>query len=483
MACRWNCDGSTSTRIEEFPLDRRGTRVTCCLEDDAREFLKFECIEKIIHRFLDYAPYPIFLEGRQVNVVTAPWHLGRQEREELPSQCYYDLYQRLNQNDNRPLGWFHIESDFPVPVRAVLFVPDRSDGNSGNLRLFANRTFISDGCTELLADWLGFIDGIVDTQDLPLNVARDRFQKDKQVTKLRNHITARTLQFLAEMLEKRRKDYVRLWEHCGQYLKRGYLNTVIEEQRSISIKLEKLILFPSSRKPLTTLDEYLERVPDSTRPVIFYLTNLQEQQSHLELFRSRNREVLFLTDRVDAALVQVLGQAQGNCSFVRIDQIESIEDLQFKNPEPVTDSSPDKQTSEAIDWNPLLDLFREIAGTSITKASVASLPSREIPAILSQTEEAIKQDAFNVLLGNDAADTRKWRLIVNKNCPLIQRLGQLGPDICEARLPVELVAQIWINVRLGAGLLEGQSLFEAVSCRHAFLNLIAEQMLGTKSPV
>jgi molecular chaperone HtpG len=478
-ACRWTCDGGTSTRVEEFELTRRGTRVTCQLEDNAHEFLELERIEKVIYRFLDYAPYPIFLEGRQVNTVTAPWHLGRNEREDLPSQCYWDNYERLNPNENHPLGWFHIESDFPVPVRALFFVPDRPNGGAGNLRLFENRTFICDHCSELIADWLGFVEGIVDCQDLPLNVARDRFQKDKQVVQLRKHITAKTVDFLTRMMETRRKDYVHFWEQFGRYLKRGYLIASMNEQQPLSAKLEKLMLFPSSRKPMSTIDEYLQRIPDSTQPIIFYLTDPQAQQSHLELLRSRNREVLYFTDHSDAVLVQVLGQARPELSFTRVDQIEAIENLQPGTGLPRSEATPHGEILQVIDWDPLLDLFREITDDVINRVSVAKLPSRDIPAVLSRTQQGVRDDVFS-LFKDTGSSVEKGQLVINTACPLIQSLGRLGAGIRTARLPMELVGRIWDNVQLSAGLLEGQSLADAVRRSQKFLDLVAEKLINAK---
>lgn len=469
--CWWSCDGGTSTKVDDIQLERRGTRVTCYLEDDAEEFLQLERIEKVIHYFLDYAPYPIFLQKRQINTVTAPWHLAKHEREELPSQHYWDIYNRLNPGDNHPLGWFHVESDFPVPVRALLFVPDRSGGDQGNLRLFANRTFVCDRCTELMAEWLGFMEGIIDCQDLPLNVGRDRFQRDQNVVKLSNHITSKCVDFLLNTFEKRRREFVKMWEQYGKYLKVGYLNALKAKQRSLAGKLERLLLFPSSRKALTTLDEYLERRSGGSKPTILYLTDLQTQHSHMEMLNSRNHEVLHLTDALDPLLVQVLSKEKEDWSFVRVDQVDAIDSI-----ETTISPSPTDAGEKEIDWTPLLELFRAIAGDSVHRVSIAKLPSRDIPVILSRTEEGVRHEAFSFFTDNDNSDAVKGQLVLNSNCRLIQNLGRLGPGIATSRLPVELVTQIWTNLQLRAGLLDSEQLADALRRNEDFLNLIVEQL-------
>jgi len=469
--CWWSCDGGTSTKVDDIQLERRGTRVTCYLEDDAEEFLQVERIENVIHYYLDYAPYPIFLQKRQINTVTAPWHLAKHERDELPSQHYWDIYNRLNPGDSHPLGWFHVESDFPVPVRALLFVPDRPRGDAGNLRLFANRTFVCDRCTELVAEWLGFMEGIIDCQDLPLNVGRDRFQRDPNVVKLSKHITSKCVDFLLNTFEKRRREFVRLWELYGEYLKSGYVKAVMEEQRSLAGKLEKLLLFPSSRKPLTTLDEYLERLSGGGKPTILYLTDLQTQHSHLEMLNSRNREVLHLTNALDPFLIQVLSKEKEDWSFVRVDQVDAIDSI-----ETTISPSPADTIEKEMDWSPLLELFRATAGDSVHRVSIAKLPSRDIPVILSRTEEGVRHEAFSLFTASDNAAAVKGQLVLNSNCRLIQNLGRLGPRVAASRLPVELVTQIWTNLQMRSGLLDAEQLAGALRRNEDFLNLVIEQL-------
>src|SRR5882724_865298 len=243
--CHWAYEGGSQTTIGPTRRTTPGTTVTCSLLPDAREFLSVERVEGIVRRYLDYVPYPILIEGRQANVVLAPWHLGATERNDLPRERYWQFYERLNPNHNHPLGWFHIESDYPVQVRALLFIPDRSGDNTGTIRLFANRTFVCDDAHLILPEWLAFVDGVVDSPDLPVNVARDRFQTDRNVTLLRNHLTSRTLAFLSDLLLSRRADYIRVWERYGNNLKLGYLDSGMnEQQQNVKRQMEKLLLFP-----------------------------------------------------------------------------------------------------------------------------------------------------------------------------------------------------------------------------------------------
>jgi molecular chaperone HtpG len=157
IGCHWQCDGSAMAQLGESPRQRPGTTVICHLSDDAREFLDIEQAERVIRYYLDYAPYPIFLSGRQVNVVVAPWHLNSAERESLPRERYWAFYERLNANENRPLAWFHVETDYPLQVRALLFVPDRPPESRGSVRIFANRTFICSHSEAVLPKWLDFL--------------------------------------------------------------------------------------------------------------------------------------------------------------------------------------------------------------------------------------------------------------------------------------------------------------------------------------
>lgn len=245
----------------------------------------------------------------------------------------------------------------------------------------------------------------------------------------------------------------------------------MEEQRSLAGKLEKLLLFPSSRKPLTTLDEYLERLSGGGKPTILYLTDLQTQHSHLEMLNSRNREVLHLTNALDPFLIQVLSKEKEDWSFVRVDQVDAIDSIETT----ISPSAADT-IEEEMDWSPLLELFRATAGDSVHRVSIAKLPSRDIPVILSRTEEGVRHEAFSLFTVSDNTAAVKGQLVLNSNCRLIQNLGRLGPRVAASRLPVELVTQIWTNLQMRSGLLDAEQLAGALRRNEDFLNLVIEQL-------
>lgn len=466
--CHWRCDGSPQTRIGPNRRQNRGTAVVCHLLEDAHEFLDSERVEKIIRHYLDYAPFPILLAGRKVNVGAAPWHLSSDERAGLPRERYWSFYKQLHPDQNRPLAWFHVDCEYPVQARALLFVPDHGENSQGSVRLFADRTFVCDHSSELLPTWLDFLDGVVDSPDLPVNVARDKFQQDRRVSLLRNHLSLRTVSFLNDLFDRQRADYIRIWERFGSHLKTGYLDSVMSGQNSLSPKLERMLLFQSSRKPFTTIEEYLERCLPENKETVLYLTDPQAQQSHAELLRNRNREVLWLTGRFDPLLIRTLAAAHRDWSFVRVDQLGVVETAQTST------SAPDSAT-HATDWTNLTELFREIAGSRVTRVSVEPLPSLEIPAVLNVTEAAAVEDDLRRLVGKEADTDRHWHLALNTNSPLIQRLGALGSKVRSEEVAAAIVAQIWDNVRLSANLLTGEHFSAALQRSREFLLLVAKK--------
>ncbi len=467
--CHWAYEGGSQTTIGPTRRTTPGTTVTCSLLPDAREFLSVERVEGIVRRYLDYVPYPIIIEGRQANVVVAPWHLGAAERSDLPRERYWQFYERLNPNDNHPLGWFHIESDYPVQVRALLFIPDRFGDYAGTIRLFANRTFVCDDAHLMLPEWLGFVDGVVDSPDLPVNVARDRFQTDRNVALLRNHLASRTLAFLSDLLLTRRADYIRVWERYGNNLKLGYLDSSMNEQQNVKRQMERLLLFPTTRKPLSSCDEYLERCSDQEKKTLIYSNDPQGQDVHLELLRNCNREVLLLGDRVDPIVIRMLGDSHPNWSFVRVDEAGAVGAT-------TSTSRVDRVDGPNQNWDPLIKLFCQTCGSRVKKVTVESLPSRDVSAVLNVSQSAAREDDLRKALQSKSAAEGVWTLTLNSNSSLVQHLCRISLQERHSNMCRAVVSQVWDTTLLGAGLLQGDDLAVVLRRQREFLALIASQL-------
>jgi molecular chaperone HtpG len=448
-------DGGPTTVIGPTTRKTNGTKVTCLLAEEAEEFLNIEKVEQIIRRYFDYAPYPVVLEGRQINVIAAPWHLTSADRQALSREQYSQFYDRLNPGENMPLGWLHVESDSPIQVRALLFLPDRDQSQPGKVRMFADRIFVCDNLADLLPPWLAFLDGVVDSPDLPINVARERFQSDRRVAALRKHLTNRTLALLEEMVRCRYSEYVRVWERYSIALKAGCLDAAIHEQLDTSTRLEKLLLFSSTRGGLTGLGGYLERCRESEKSTFVYCSNPAGQGSHLELHRNRNREVLLLLKPIDALLISTIEKRHPEWTFLRADETGAVR------------GTAEAQTPGAS-WDELIHLFADICQSRANRVVVEALPSADIPALLNASQVSARQEEFG-MLRKTSKSVAASVLVLNSNSLLMRRLRDACAGGESNDMIRRIVEQVWDTTLLDRGLLDHDQLRAALRRQRDFL--------------
>jgi len=468
--CHWLNEGGTKTKLSEPQRRSRGTTITCHLSPEAEEFLMPDRLEKIIRRYLDFAPYPIVLAGSQANILTAPWHLSKVEREALPRSRFIELFKRLNPGENQPLTWLDVDIDFPIELHALLFVPDRGDGESGKIRLYSNRVFVCDHMDELLPHWLAFLDGVVDADDLPINVSRERFQLDHRFRQMGQFLTTKATELLGRMAKEQPKSYAAIWERYGTQLKRGFMESIMHGNSKLAAKLEAMLLFPSDRQSWVTLAQYQERQPDSAKRAFLYLSDERGQSVHLDLWRNRNREVLFCTHPLDAMVIELLKRAHPDWSYLRVDEAKLDEEASYGG----TAAPPDQGVCQATE--PLTELMRRIAGDTVGKITVGALPSRDVPVVFQMAEDAIQQELMGKLGGKQPPRTPSRTLLLNSNSILIQRLVELtSQDVCK-QLVLGLATQLWDSARLNAGLLAEGELLPLVRRNSEFLTLVAQEL-------
>lgn len=485
--CHWVSEGDIHAKLSAPQRRSHGTTVTCHLTPDADEFLNPDRLEKIIRRYLDFAPYPVFMSGRQVNLVTAPWHLSKPEREVLPRTRFIELFDRFNPGENHPMTWFEAEADLPVELRALFFVPSRDGDQQGKVRLYSNRIFICDHVDELFPSWLSFLDGVVDLVGLPINVSRERFHRDSRTRQVSKFLTTKAVEAIGRISRERYKEYLSLWERYGFLLKQGYLiSTLQNPDTHLSTKLEELLLFTTSRRSWVRLSEYQERQPEAAKQTFLYLTDERTQSAHLELWRNRNREVLFFTHPLDAVLVGAFKKVHPDWDFLRVDESRGEE------PAPESTESTDKSVDESIGESPppkgtkavdksaddLMDLMRKISGGVVGKITIDTLPSRDIPAVLRLDQEGVERDTFRKWVLNEKSEAPSRELVLNAKSPLIQKLSELSHQGLPNELVVGLAMQLWDNVQLNAGLLSEDELMQLARRNAEFLTLVARELLS-----
>jgi molecular chaperone HtpG len=336
-ATRWESTADGTYLLSEAERDRRGTTVTlhlkqADLEVGVEDFTDQWALSRVVRKYSDFVSYPIIgkyiredggngggvaqepaptivIEDKILNSMKPIWS---RPQAEVPESEYADFYRRVSNDWTPPFKTVPLKAEGTIEYQALLFIPAQAPydlfyhGHQGGLRLYAKRVMVMENCAELLPGYLRFIKGVVDSADLPLNISRQTLQQDWHITQIRKWLTKKVLDALTGLFEKDYDNYLKFWGQFGRALKEGVSSDYENKERILS-----LLLFQSSADPekLTTLKGYVERMKEGQEE-IYYLTGeslgVVENSPHLEAFKEKGYEILYLTEPVDELLVQSL---------------------------------------------------------------------------------------------------------------------------------------------------------------------------------
>jgi molecular chaperone HtpG len=341
-ATLWESTGDGTYKLAEVERTGRGTTITLHLkpvdtENGIEDFTDQWVLSRIVRRYSDFVSYPInckfereetgqfgevkpdaqptyVIEDKTLNSMKPIWSRSQGE---ITESEYADFYRHISHDWTEPFKTIPLKAEGKVEYQALLFIPSKAPydlfyhGAECGLRLYARRVMIMERCDGLLPRYLRFINGVVDSADLPLNISRQMLQQDRHIAQIRKWLTKKVLDTLLEVKEKESERYLKFWDQFGRALKEGVGEDYDNRDRIIS-----LLLFQSSNDPVqvTTLKEYVERMKDGQTD-IYYLTgesrSVVENSPHLEAVKEKGFEVLYLVEPVDELLVQSLNDFEG----------------------------------------------------------------------------------------------------------------------------------------------------------------------------
>lgn len=320
-AWRWESDASSGYTIEPAEREQRGTSIVLHLKEDKKDYLNSWQLRTLVNRYADYVSHSIELpaqsseedddaavEYEQVNTASALW---RRPSDDITQEQYAEFYKHLTHDWQAPLRHMHFKMEGMQQFTGLLFVPSQPpfdmympEADHG-VRLYVKRVFIMEDCKEILPRWLRFVRGVVDSDDLPLNVSRETLQDSRAVRVIEKQVIKKTLSMLEEMAKDSPEDYDKFWEMFGRVLKEG-LHYAPEQSK----KLAKLMRYASSNQEgITSLAAYVERMPEGQQDIYYALgasRTLLESSPHLEVLKKKGYEILYMTDGVDEWAMQGL---------------------------------------------------------------------------------------------------------------------------------------------------------------------------------
>jgi len=346
QAWKWISDGRGEFQIGEAERAGRGTDVTLHIKQDAEEFLESVRVNAIITKYSDHIALPIkLIEGAKEEKVNQAAALWTRSKSDITEEQYRDFYRHVAHAFDEPWGTLHFKAEGKIEYTGLVFIPSAKPfdlfhpDRKQSLKLYVKRVFITDHCEELLPLWLRFVKGLVDSEDLPLNISREMLQQNPVLTRIRQGVVKKVLEYLKKRAESEPDAYAAFWNNFGAVLKEGLYEDV--EHRDALLKLAR---FRSTHgDSLVSLADYVGRMKEG-QTSIYYLTGdsleAASRSPQLEGYRAKGIEVLLLTDGVDEFWVPAIGEYEGKSfkSVTRggadLDAIKGDGKADDKKPEP-----------------------------------------------------------------------------------------------------------------------------------------------------
>ncbi len=455
QAWTWRSQGENTFTVEPAAKSDRGTTIEIQLKDDATEFAQGYRLEQIVKKHSDFVAYPIYLdvkedgetESRMINQQSALW---RQSPQEVTEEQYQEFYRQLTLDFEAPLLHVHLAIDAPVQTFAILYVPRKGERGVLSLRtdhglkLYSRKVLIQEYNKDLLPNYLRFVEGVVDSEDLPLNVSRESVQTNLLMSRIGRILRRRLIGALETMAEERPQDYADFWREFGAFIKEG-----VAAEPASRDELLSLLRFHSSRgdKDLVSLAEYVERMDEAQEPIYYILgQDLTSVASspHLDYFEAHDIEVLYLVDPIDSFMMMSLREFEGK-------PLRNVDDADLDLPKGEAPAE-DEEDIQSGELSSLIQRFERVLGDRVVEVRESAVLT-DSPCRLVSPGDAPDRDMQRVQrLLNQTFEVPKKIVELNRRHPLVRDLAHLVEDRPEDALIDMTIEQLYDSALLIEGL-------------------------------
>ena len=434
-AWRWTSEGHGAFEIEDAERDGHGTDVIVHIKKDAKEFLEAVRVENVVKTYSDHIAQPVVLKAakeddadKTLNSASALW---TRDKKDITEEQYNEFYHHVGMAFDAPWLTLHNKAEGVISYTNLLFIPSSRPFDlfhperKGQLKLYVNRVFITDDCDALIPGYLRFVKGIVDSEDIDLNVSREMLQHNPAVAKIRKALIKRVLGELKKKADKKPEEYAEFWDTFGMVLKEG-----IHEDFENRDRLMELTRFKSSMVDgWTSLKEYVERMKEG-QDAIYYISAGDAEQAakspQLEGFRAKGVEVLFMTDPVDEFWMPAVGAFEekpfksATRGGVDLSKIAGADDDEKQEPE----AESKDETSGAIDA--LTAAFKLALGDKVKDVRTSSRLT-DSPVCLVADDGDMDMHLEKLLKAHNQIDAASPRVLeINPKHALIKHLANIA---------------------------------------------------------
>ena len=440
QAWMWTSDGKGEFEIENSYRDVPGTSITLFLNEAGKEYASRWTIETVVKKYSDHINFPIFLhfedmsmgeeEGEkvvnteaktsQINAASALW---KRSKNDLKDEDYKEFYKTISHDYEDPMMWLHTHAEGALEYSTLFYIPEtapadmfRADYAPG-VKLYVKRVFITDNSKELLPVYLRFVRGIIDSEDLPLNVSREILQQNKVLQKIKSTSVKKILGEIESLQRNNREKYDKFYNQYRVPLKEGLYQDY--ENKDV---ITNLLMFKSTKVDgYTTLDEYITRMGSEQKSIYFLTGSVKENLKNsplLEMYKQKDIEVLIMEDEIDELVCNTVIGRFRDFDLKSVNRIDAAEDLK-------TEADIDKEKEVA----PLVKKMKELLG-DVVKDVKASVRLTDSPAcvVADETDPTIQMQHIMRAMGRAELATFKPILEINPDHGIVKKLMNITDD-------------------------------------------------------
>ncbi|MCH2542140.1 MAG: molecular chaperone HtpG [Alphaproteobacteria bacterium] len=440
----WSSKGKNNYVVESFNKENRGTTVTLNIKKDSDEFLDSFRLRSIITKYSNYIPFPIYLKDldnkekeEKINEGNPLW---LKDKKNIKPEDYKQFYNNISFNFDEPLKTIHYNAEGVINYRALLYIPTNQpmdlfqQDRKNKIKLYVQKVFITDDCDEIIPNWLRFIPGVIDSQDISLNISREMLQNNPVITKIKKGITTKILNEITTFSSKEVDTYLKFWSNFGAVIKEG-----LYEFNDHHDKILPLLRFQTSEsEDLISLEDYLKKMK-SDQKEIFYFANTDKDHiknsPQLETFIANKIPVLFMTDAVDEFWLQ---------------NIQKFKEKEFKSiTKGKVDLSKLKKDSDKKDninkniskINDLINVLKKELEEKISNVIISDrLTKSPILLVADETSMDINMEKLMKMHNKKTPDSKKI-LEINPDHPMIIKLSETLTKVDHKKLSNLLLDQ------------------------------------------
>ncbi|HEM49253.1 MAG TPA: molecular chaperone HtpG, partial [Caldithrix sp.] len=415
----WRSSGMGSFQISELAEKlKRGTTIEVHLKEDAIEFTDKYRIESAIKNHSNFISFPIKVDKDKVNTVAAIW---REPKSSIKKKDYEEFYKFMTYDQEPPMDTIHVSIDAPVQFNSIMFIPKRPFDLYGisrediGLDLYVKSVLIQHKNSDLIPEYLGFLKGMVDSPDIPLNISRETLQENRVVMKISQTLVKQVLSHL-EKKAKKEDEYNEFWKAHGRIFKLGYSDYVNQEKFSELLRFDSTAHAEADK--LTSLAAYVERAKEDQKE-IYYMSGASRDallsDPHLEIFKRKGLEVLLLLDPVDEFLMTGLGKYKTEYAFTSVEQADLSKLDKVEDVEKADSKVEEMSEGETAVFKKLMEKIKDILGDRVTEV-------RESKRLRDSASCLVNPD------GDMTSQMHKMMQFMNKDVSIPKKIFEINKD-------------------------------------------------------